>query len=74
MAESKNELKIDLTKKKLKKDKIKCKGVDCHNNQCRLNSQEESLFCKNHQYMELYTDEMMNNLKWTAIFFLSFKK
>ena len=39
----------------------KCKGVGKEGKSCYINVTTE-LFCKNHKYMESYTEEMMNNL------------
>ena len=46
---------------KKKTNNIKCKGISFSGKQCNHNVTDE-LFCKDHKYMESYTDEMMNNL------------
>src|SRR5579871_2824635 len=47
----------------LKEGKFKCKGIDCNRNPCRNYALEDSSFCKYHDYMKKYTDEMILNLK-----------
>jgi hypothetical protein len=50
-----------LQKNNKKKINNKCKGISCSGKQCNHNVQDE-LFCKDHKYMESYTDKMMSNL------------
>jgi hypothetical protein len=45
------------------KEKLKCKGKDRNNDNCRNHSINDTLFCKYHDYMYEYTDEMLDNLK-----------
>lgn len=40
----------------------KCLGKDRNKDLCRNNQLDETNFCKFHQYMNDYTDEMLNNL------------
>jgi len=40
----------------------KCLAKDRNKDSCRNNQLDESTFCKFHQYMNDYTDEMLNNL------------
>ncbi len=45
-----------------KKERIRCIAIDRHREQCRsyrLDEPEHTKFCKNHQYMNDYTDEML---------------
>ena len=44
----------------------KCGGKDCHGEPCRNNTQEDISFCKYHDYMKNYTEDMMNNLKFCS--------
>ncbi len=44
------------------KGEIKCKGKDRNNDNCRNNAIEDNLFCKFHNYMDGYTEDMLNNL------------
>ncbi len=42
---------------------MKCLSKDRNNKCCRFSIIEDTLFCKNHQYMKDYTDEMLTNLE-----------
>jgi len=42
---------------------IKCNGKDRNNNPCRSNCISETRFCKLHQYMIEYTNDMLNKLE-----------
>jgi hypothetical protein len=53
---------MDNQMNELKENKTKCKGIDYKGDGCRQNVKDE-LFCKNHRYMESYTEIMMQNLK-----------
>ena len=44
------------------KVKIKCLGKDKHNDCCRNNTLDNTRFCKLHDYMCEYSDNMLNNL------------
>jgi hypothetical protein len=41
--------------------RAKCGGKDRNLKQCRTSSIENSKFCKLHQYMNEYTEDMLNN-------------
>lgn len=41
----------------------KCLSKDRNNNPCRSHSQDDTQFCKNHQYMVGYTVEMLSALQ-----------
>lgn len=43
--------------------KNKCKSIDRNSQPCRCNSLPGSVFCKFHDYMKDYTDEMIKNVK-----------
>lgn len=40
----------------------KCRGIDINSNCCRGNRIDNTLYCKYHQYMKDYTEEMIKNL------------
>ena len=42
--------------------KTKCLSKDYKGEPCRFQCVDESRYCKNHQYMNEYTDEMIANL------------
>jgi hypothetical protein len=52
------------TKQKTKPKSVKCLGKDRNMNPCRCTAlvESNSRFCKNHQYMETYTDEQLQTL------------
>ncbi len=48
----------------LNKERVRCRALDRNYNQCRLYKLDETTdYCKNHQYMNTYTEEMLSNLK-----------
>ena len=40
-----------------------CLSKDCNDENCRNHSIKTTLFCRSHQYMNEYTDEMINNTR-----------
>ena len=42
---------------------MKCKGIDRNNNSCRKYAINNDNFCKLHEYLKNYTDDMIKNMK-----------
>lgn len=55
---------VEITNTKANTKAVKCLGKDRNMNPCRCTAlvESNSRFCKNHQYMEMYTDEQLQTL------------
>ena len=58
---------LDMSSKNKSKSKIKnniiCKGIAQNGTECGKKAIDDTEFCKNHQYMKDYTEEMFKNLE-----------